>query len=117
MQLKLDRSEETKKGFFGSSVIYKLRAALTVSSDEEENMKRLGLWKRAIRPMTREEEREGDYDLECFALRTFKDLAEGFTVVGDLPFIEEREQDLVKGCKMVKHHLEGGQAGERIIDI
>jgi hypothetical protein len=77
----------------------------------------LGFWKKEVRPLTREEEREGNYDLEVMGLKTFADLVKGFKISGSLLFIEEMEQDIAKACKVLKHHVTGGDAGERVIDI
>jgi hypothetical protein len=116
MQLKLDRTEKETKGFFGGTKVdYVLRAALTVSPEEEAKMKQLGFWKRRIKELTREEEK--DYDLFQFSHHTFQELVKGFSAVGSLSYVEARERDILNACKMVKHHLEGGQAGERIIDL
>lgn len=117
MQLKLNRSEFVEKGFFGRGLQYLLEATLLVTPDEEAAIKRLGFWKKEVRPLTREEEREGNYDLEVMGLKTFADLVKGFKISGSLLFIEEMEQDIAKACKVLKHHMTGGDAGERVVDI
>lgn len=117
MQLKLDRSEFEEKGFFGRGLQYRLNATLIVTSDEEQAIKRVGFWKKEVRPLSREEEKEGDYDLEVMGLKTFADLVKGFSISGSLAFIEEMERDIAQACKALKHHMTGGDAGERIIDI
>ena len=115
MQLKLDRSEFEERGFFSKKTKYLVNAALLVSPEEEAKIKQLGFWKKKVRPLARAE--EGDYDLEVMSLNTFGNLVEGFKISGDLPFIEEMEGVIVAACKDLRRHMEGGQAGERIIDI
>lgn len=117
MQLKLDRSEFEERGFFGRGLQYRLDAALLVSSEEEHAIKRIGFWKKKVRPLTREEEKNGSYDLVMMGYNTFADLVKGFTISGSLAFIEDMEQDIAHACKALKHQMTGGDAGERIIDI
>jgi len=117
MQLKLDRSEFEEKFFFSRSIKYRLQATLVVTPEEEAAIRRVGFWKEKVRPLTRDEEKEGDYDLEVAGWKTFADLVKGFTITGTLPFIQEMERDIAAACKVLKIHITAGDAGERVIDI
>lgn len=114
MQLKMDR-KEAEGGFLSKRLLgaYEVRAALLVSPEEEEAMKRLKLWKQALKPY-KKDDRDADEELNRY---DFGELVQGLTIFGSLEKIQAIEAGIVAACKQLKGHLEGGNAGERIIDI
>ena len=112
MQLKLDRGER-QGGIVFKHTVYTLKAALLVTPEEEAALKKHGFWKANIKP-GRSDAHDNDVELTEYS---FADLVRGIYLEGSLTKIEDCERGIAAGCKVAKRHMEGGQAGERIVDI